>query len=213
MSLSVSNVSNADVYTKNVDGAKNVQEETIKEASSLERIPGADLFERVMPNVTTFNTMFVTKISGETNGAEFNLKKEGLSNMFSPAMHYKGDINGNEANFTINPTLTIFTPETIKGKVGDKEIDLSISKKMTGDVITGTFDGEEINLRVDRRFGRYYLSGENTNYKINRSMFENLNTSGEFGYDSELLPVLLAYVNNAVQADIANEQAAMCAYM
>jgi len=213
MSLSVSNASsNSDIYAAGVDGANNIQKEEINGSNALERIPGADLFERVMPNVTTFNTMFYTKISGKADNVEFDLKKEGLNNLFNPLMQYKGNINGEEANFTISPTMTIFTPETIKGKVGNKEVDLSVSKKLTGAVITGTFNGEEINLRFDRRFRGYCLSGENTNYKVARSVFENLNTSGEFGYDSELLPVLITYANRSVQADIANEHAAMYTY-
>lgn len=185
-----------------------------KYSVNLERVPSEDAFSKLSDEKAensyvniTYPLIRPSSISGNFEGVDYNVS-EG-KRLLSDKVDYSGTINGKEAQYQVSPSNGILTNGSIKGLVGDEEVNLSLKKSLLGKIeITGTYKGEEINLTIQGDlFGNKYITGENTNVKIdNKFLSRNKSIDGEFSQDKELMPIILSYLK--VDQDKQNRESA-----
>lgn len=184
-----------------------------KYSTSLEKVPSDDTFSKSTDlkteneYVNIDNNLFKpSSINGSFQGMDYSLNEN--KNVFSNNVEYYGNINGQDVQYEVSPSKGIFGDGAIKGQIGEEEVNLTVKKGMFGKTqITGTYNGKEINLTIQSDWlGNKTITGENTNVKIdNQFLSSDKSLSGEFGADSELMPLILSYLK--VDQDKQNQEA------
>ena len=183
--------------------------------TELERTPEDDTFLKSTDTMSEENNVSIdynlfqpSTINGTLDGIDYSLSEN--KRAFSETVDYSGNINGKEAQYEVTPYKGLWGDGSIKGQIGEDEVNLTIKKGMFGKTqITGTYKGQEINLTIQSDWlGNKTITGNDTNVKIdNQFLSSDKSVSGEFGSNSELMPLLLSYMK--VDQDKQNRDAAI----
>ncbi len=183
--------------------------------TGLERTPDHDTFLKSPDTMSEENNVSIdynlfqpSTIKGNVDGMDYSLNEN--KRAFSETVDYFGNINGKEVQYEVSPSNGILRDGAIKGQIGEEEVNLTVKKGMFGKTqITGTYKGQEINLTIQSDWlGNKTITGNDTNVKIdNQFLSSDKSVSGEFGSNSELMPLILSYLK--VDQDKQNKDAAM----
>ena len=162
----------------------------------LNSIEKADLENSAEKSKNSASTNFVSdgKINGSFNGVEYSIT-EGNTLLFA-SKKYTGEINGKASEYVVNPEQGKFHKGKIQGNIGVNNVNLIVTSDLFGrKTITGLYKDERVELIVSKDLFGTHIEGQDTNVNIKRNFF-NLDKSleGKFGYDNELMPLILSYI-------------------
>ncbi len=139
-------------------------------------------------DATVTSTLNTKTISGNIEGQPFKLTHKGK---FIKSDTLTGNIGTKPVNLKYNEGLSGIA---LKGIIGKAPVDIEIKDGWSGYTITGNFKGRKINIKYNNKLiGGSTFTSENMNLTMKKKslLSKDVNISGKFNGDSDLIPVLM----------------------
>ncbi len=126
-------------------------------------------------------------ISGKVDDLNFEIKHDGKL-LKSDVL--TGKIGDKDLNISVEGHLF---KDYIRGTIGDEPVDLTINSTWNGRRIKGKFKNRDINILLNDRLNGYELKSDNMSLKIkSKNLFSsNVRVEGKYEEDPELIPILM----------------------
>ena len=138
-----------------------------------------------------------TKLTGSFNGSDYSINEQNIP--MSCTKKYIGVINGKNSEYIVNPENGKLHKGKIQGNIGNNNVNLIVSSDLFGrKTISGLYKKEQVELSISKNLSGIRIEGKDTDVVIRKTtLLLDKSLEGKFQYDRELMPLIISYIKHS----------------